>query len=220
MHTIMKTSRNTLIFDLDGTLIDSSPSILAGFGAALAEHKIESKIPLTASVIGPPLKETLSILSGSKEPALIDSLANAFKAYYDSEGYKATEAFPGVERMLRDLHAQSVKLHIATNKRILPTRLILDYLGWTPLFTSIFALDVRSPAFANKAAMVAGQIAELGIDKADAAYIGDRPEDGQAADANQLTFFAAEWGYSAFPTEEWQPHWIRLSTAQELVSRR
>ena len=67
--------------------------------------------------------------------------------------------------------------------------------------------------------MVAGQIAELGIDTKNAAESGDRPEDGQAADANQLTFFAAEWGYSAFPAEEWQPHWIRLGAAQELVSR-
>lgn len=214
-----QTAKKNLIFDLDGTLIDSSPSILAGFSAALAQHKIEAKLPLTAAIIGPPLKETLSQLAGSKDAALIDSLANAFKAFYDTEGYKATEVFPGIDSMLRDLHAESVQLHIATNKRLLPTQLILQHFGWRSLFTSVFALDVRSPAFTNKAAMVAGQISELGIEKATAAYIGDRPEDGHAADANQLTFYAAEWGYSAFPEDEWQAHWIRLRSADELIAR-
>lgn len=212
----MKAQKTTLIFDLDGTLIDSSASILAGFAAALREHKIEPQRPLTADIIGPPLKEALALLAGTREAATIDRLAASFKAYYDSEGYKATEVFAGVDSMLRELHGRALTLHIATNKRLLPTRLILDHLHWTPLFTTIYALDCQTPAFANKAAMVAGQLARQNIEKATAAYVGDRPEDGQAADANGLDFYAAEWGYSTFPAEEWQAHWHRLTAAGDL----
>lgn len=206
----------TLIFDLDGTLIDSSASILAGFAAALEQHKITPQRPLTAEIIGPPLRETLALLAGANTPALIDQLAAAFKAYYDSEGYKATHVFPGIDAMLRQLHQQGITLHIATNKRLLPTRLILEHLGWNGLFTSVFALDLRSPGFANKAAMITAQLEEQGIAPQTAAYVGDRPEDGQAADANKLTFYAAQWGYSAFPEEDSPAHWIKLERPADL----
>ena len=48
-----------ILFDLDGTLIDSSPGILASFGRVLAAHGLEPLVPLDASLIGPPLAETL-----------------------------------------------------------------------------------------------------------------------------------------------------------------
>jgi phosphoglycolate phosphatase len=206
----------TLIFDLDGTLIDSSASILAGFSAALAEHKISPKQALTAAIIGPPLRETLSILSGSAAPELLDSLTNAFKAHYDTEGYKATTVFAGIEPMLKQAHLAGITLHIATNKRLLPTQLILEHLGWRDLFASVYALDKYTPPFPSKAAMLTGLLKEQNIHIATAAYVGDRPEDGYAADANALAFYAAEWGYSAFPPEETAKHWIKASAPCEL----
>ncbi len=208
---------DVLIFDLDGTLIDSSASILAGFAAALDDLKIAPKLPLTATVIGPPLRETLATLAGSSDVVLLDSLAKSFKNYYDTEGYKATTVFSGVDEMLKRKHGAGAALHIATNKRLLPTHLILKHLGWSELFTSVYALDARSPAFASKAAMIAGLIQEQRIAHASAAYVGDRPEDGLAADANGLPFYAAEWGYSAFPVEGTPAHWLRLNSPGDLL---
>lgn len=205
-----------LIFDLDGTLIDSSASILAGFAAALERQQIAPTQPLTPELIGPPLRETLAIISGQRDESIIDTLASDFKAYYDTSGYKATHVFSGIDAMLRQLHAEGFELHIATNKRILPTRLILDHLGWSPLFTTVYALDLSTPAFHNKAAMITALLLDGHIDKARAVYIGDRPEDGLAADANQLPFLAAEWGYSQFPADEAKPHWIKFNTPEAL----
>jgi len=207
---------NTLIFDLDGTLIDSSTSILAGFAAALSVHKIEPGQPLTPEIIGPPLRKTLSLLSGSNDPDLLDALTASFKDYYDTEGYKATLVFPDVENMLRLAHRRGAVLHIATNKRLLPTSLILEHLGWRDLFTSVYALDKAEPAYTDKSHMLAEQLKEQQIPVDSAAYIGDRPEDGQAADANGLTFFAADWGYSAFPPNNTPPHWITLTSPSTL----
>lgn len=207
---------DSLIFDLDGTLIDSSASILAGFAAALDDLKIAPKLPLTATVIGPPLRETLATLAGSCDAVLLDLLINSFKNYYDTEGYKATTVFSGVDEMLKQMHAAGAALHIATNKRLLPTHLILKHLGWGDLFTSVYALDARSPVFASKAEMIAGLMQDQGIAHASAAYVGDRPEDGLAADANGLPFYAAEWGYSAFPANGTPAHWVRLNTPGDL----
>lgn len=198
-------NQKTLIFDLDGTLIDSSASILAGFDAALRRHNVPPKRPLTIDIIGPPLRDTLSILAGTEVPATIDVLASSFKDYYDSNGYKATKVFPGIEAMLRRADQQGVSLHIATNKRLLPTQLILKHLGWSDLFASVYALDMRAPALPSKMAMLARQLEDENISFLSAAYIGDRPEDGLAADANQLTFYAAQWGYSVFPADDSTP---------------
>lgn len=214
----MKPASQTLIFDLDGTLIDSSASILEGFAMALDDLKIAPKLPLTATIIGPPLRETMATLAGSDDASLLDALVKSFKNYYDAEGYKATTAFSGVSEMLKELHGAGKALHIATNKRLLPTQLILKHLGWNELFASVYALDARSPAFPNKAAMIAGLIEDQGVAHGSSAYVGDRPEDGFAADANALPFYAADWGYSAFPARDTPAHWVRLTKPGDLLA--
>ncbi len=134
-----------ILFDLDGTLIDSAPAILASFREAFARSGIAPARAIDASVIGPPLAETLELLSGSADPALLGRLAEAFKASYDSEGYQATAAFAGVGELLADLAGAGLTLSIATNKRLHPTRLILDHLGWTGHFAHVYALDLFTP---------------------------------------------------------------------------
>jgi len=214
----MPISPKVIIFDLDGTLIDSSASILEGFAMALDELKIAPKLPLTATIIGPPLRETMGTLAGSDDTLLLDSLVKSFKNYYDAEGYKATTVFSGVDEMLKGLHGAGKALHIATNKRLWPTQLILKHLGWDELFASVYALDARTPAFPNKAAMIAGLIEDQSLAPGSAAYIGDRPEDGFAADANALPFYAADWGYSAFPANDTPAHWVMLTKPGDLLA--
>lgn len=206
-----------LIFDLDGTLVDSSPSILAGFSAALEAHGITPDVPLESALIGPPLRETLARIANAPNSAQLDSLVNTFKAYYDTEGYKATRPFDGVDAMLHQLHGKGLQLHIATNKRINPTRLILEHLGWLPLFSSVYALDCKTPSYPNKAAMLTGLLVDQNISKANAAYLGDRIEDGQAANANQLVFFGACWGYAEFSHHILPEHWQLVDQPSALI---
>ncbi|MGV7211214.1 HAD family hydrolase [Oxalobacteraceae bacterium A2-2] len=198
MHADSRPAGRTVIFDLDGTLIDSAPSILAGFEQALRREGIAPAQPLSPALIGPPLAATLALLSGSSDPALLAALAGHFKQYYDSEGYRLSTVYPGVPEMLARLHGDGVALHLATNKRHLAARQILDYLGWLPLFRSVYALDMVQPAHAGKDAMLAAQLAAEGIAGAVTAYVGDRDEDRVAAEANGLEFIGVRWGYGQF----------------------
>jgi phosphoglycolate phosphatase len=189
----------TIIFDLDGTLIDSSKSILAGFAGAFAAEGLSPVVALRPEIIGPPLKETLSILAGSSDGALIERLAGHFKAHYDSVGYRETTVFSGIPEMLAGLAGLHIPLHIATNKRLIPTRRILDHLGWTAYFRTVRALDAWSPAVGNKAEMIARQLKEETLSPDSTLYVGDREEDFIAARANHLHFALAAWGYGGAP---------------------
>ncbi len=187
-----------IIFDLDGTLVDSAPSILASLGQAFADCGLELQVPLTPALIGPPLRATLARLcAGGGSEAQLDLLATAFMRHYDSRGYRETQPFAGVEPMLRALAAAGLALHIATNKRVLPTRLILDHLGWAGLFEHVYAHDSFTPPLPHKAALLDRLLTDTRLPANQCAYVGDRAEDHAAARANQLRFFWAAWGFGA-----------------------
>lgn len=187
-------SAPALIFDLDGTLIDSAPSILAGFAAVVQRHGILPQVPLDNRLIGPPLLPTLQRISGEDDPRALQGMAATFKGWYDTEGYTHTAVYPGVDGALRAL-ATRAPLYIVTNKRIHPTRQILAHLGWADLFVGVYAQDAFEPPLPTKAAVIGRALALHGIDPATAIYIGDRAEDGEAATANGLAFAWAAWGY-------------------------
>ena len=207
-----------ILFDLDGTLIDSAPAILASFQAAFAASGVTPVRPISNDIIGPPLTETLQLLAGSTDATLIAHLSEAFKASYDSSGYRATTAYAGVSELLHELAGAGYSLSIATNKRLHPTRLILDFLGWQRCFAHVYALDLFTPRLPDKASMLQRLISDQGIPPATAVYIGDRAEDGLAATANQLPFIAATWGYGSLSPAELAPGWKLASTPQALAA--
>ncbi|BAL24050.1 HAD family hydrolase [Azoarcus sp. KH32C] len=206
-----------VLFDLDGTLIDSAPAILASYRDAFASAGRTPAIAIDESIVGPPLLETLQLLTGSTDAALIAELASHFKASYDTSGYRATSAYAGVGEMLARLTASGCRLAIATNKRLHPTRLILEHLGWSGYFGAVYALDMFEPRLPDKAAMIARLLADHCIERDNAVYIGDRSEDGESADANDLPFLAATWGYGSLEPSEMASHWRAFASPTELA---
>lgn len=206
-----------VLFDLDGTLIDSAAAILASYRDAFARTGFIPARPIDAAIVGPPLQETLELLTASREPERIAALAAAFKASYDADGYRHTEAYAGIETMLEALVAAGCRLAIATNKRLHPTRLILQHLGWSQYFDAVYALDLFEPRLPDKATMIARLLADQGIAIDEAVYVGDRTEDGEAATANRLPFLAATWGYGSLGAAELAPGWLALASPAELT---
>jgi phosphoglycolate phosphatase len=188
---------HSILFDLDGTLIDSAPGILASFGAALQRTGLAPAVPLEASLIGPPLPVTAATLVGRDDPAAIAALIAAFRTDYDEAGYRATAVYAGVPRLLETLAATGIALRIVTNKRIAPTRRILEHLGWTAHFAGVHALDATDPPAPHKPAMVAAVLRAAALLPERTWMVGDSAEDRRAAETNGLRFFAAGWGYGA-----------------------
>jgi phosphoglycolate phosphatase len=143
----------------------------------------------------------------------LDDLAAAFKAHYDERGYRDTVAFPGVKRMLSTLSAWQVRMSVATNKRLLPTKKILDYLGWRDFFSSIYSLDAFNPPLTRKLDML-DRIASLeGLGPRQACYVGDRDDDGKAAAGVGFHFIHTRWGYEFAQNDgEGVPSWTSASS--------
>jgi phosphoglycolate phosphatase len=186
-----------ILFDLDGTLIDSSPGILASFGRILAADGLRPAVPLEASLIGPPLAATLRQVSGVDDEARLARLVEAFKQDYDTAGHLATEMFPGVAAGLAQLAAGGARLFIVTNKRMVPTRRILEALGLAQFFAGIHTRDETQPMAPSKAAITRRIIAHYAIDPERAFFVGDSDEDAAAARENGLHFIHATYGYGA-----------------------
>ena len=184
-----------VIFDLDGTLIDSSDSIVASFRTVFSEFGLRPVKPFTSDLFGPPLMEMLQLLTGTQDEAVLRPLEKAFKAHYDSKGYKDTRVYHGIDKLLLGLKHSGIKMHIATNKRINPTKKILNLLEWNNFFEGIYALDSFSPPAKSKAELLEKIIVKHKFKHNKIVYIGDRKEDKFSSESHGIPFIRANWGY-------------------------
>lgn len=203
-----------IFFDFDGTLVDSAPAILACFERVLQAHGLTACRAIDASLIGPPLRQTLEALSGRSEPALLDALGASFKAIYDAEICLQTQAYAGCQEALVRLRERGFTLAIATNKRLLPTRRILAALGWEGLFAEVFASDSHPECYSDKSGMIAALLQAGAVAPQAAIYVGDTENDGRAAAANAVEFWPVAWGYGRFASKE-----LPLQSMQQLLER-
>lgn len=186
---------DAVIFDLDGTLVESAPGILASFDVAFQACNIQPVRALTKEIIGPPLRETIESLTENLPSAQIDHLVSIFKKHYDTDGCKQTHAFLGITNLLRYLSEKNIALFIATNKRHVPTQNVIKTLKWEVYFKGIFSLDSISPVASNKGALIRHITDTFHLSPSTTLYIGDREEDRVAAENSRVQFFFADWGY-------------------------
>jgi phosphoglycolate phosphatase len=201
MQNNVEISVKHVVFDLDGTLVDSAPSILESMLAAFNEEGIEPALPLTHEIVGPSLTVAMTSLLPEASLDTLPRLIKAFKGHYDESGYRETRIYKGVPEMLKELRKMGFSLHIATNKRILPTRKIVDYIGWADLFVGLYSLDYFEPVLQNKIELLQRLFHKLPETPLGKIYVGDRAEDGIAADSNNFRFLGASWGYGSSELE-------------------
>jgi phosphoglycolate phosphatase len=130
-----------LIFDSDGSPVDSAEEILESLRHAFSVCDLRTARPLAAECVGPPIREMLSSIMDPKDSDRLDDLLTSFRANYDSEGFRKSRPNPGVFDMLSTLSPNGLLLSIVTNRRLLPTGRLIAMLGWNRLFDRIYSID-------------------------------------------------------------------------------
>ena len=184
-----------IIWDLDGTLIDSEQEVLDALirsvrGVGLTEK--EQKAPFR---VGPTVDKILeaafddSVLTVQKKKEIIA----AFRNNYDNCGFNNTPAFEGIENILAD---NKFVHHIITNKPDLATNRIIEKLGWKKYFASIITpyslIKSSADKRKTKAELFATCIANYPEDQF--VGVGDMETDANAAIANKIPAIGVLWG--------------------------
>ncbi|HTI01800.1 MAG TPA: HAD-IA family hydrolase [Acidisoma sp.] len=189
---------DAVIFDLDGTLIDSAHDIAAALSAAFLERGWPALAPgYVENFIGNgPRRLVADILSDHSiavpEDRIDEALA-AYLAHYARNPADHTRFYPHVREDLRALHATGLRLGICTNKPQGLTERILDITGIGTLFETVVGADAV-PACKPDPGHLRHVAARMRLGAADYAYVGDTKVDQLTAQAAGIPFFVVPWG--------------------------
>jgi phosphoglycolate phosphatase len=202
----MTPERNVLIFDLDGTLIDSAPDLHRSLNAVLTEQgRTAVSLADIRAMVGDgaaKLVERGFADTGDRvDPAALPALVQRFLHHYSAGGHALTRAFPGVADTLIALGTHGCRLGVCTNKPYAPTMEILDLLGLTRFFGAVSggdSLPVRKPDPGH----LLGTLDLLGAAAERAVMIGDSANDVAVARAAGVPAVVVSYGYTLTPVEE------------------
>ena len=192
----MSTQKKLIIFDMDGTLVDSSTTIVN------AINYVRSKLNLVA------LEKEL-ILEKVNDPALNPALffyeveefsteqEEWFSEYYTLNHEKELELYPEIDKLLKELKESGYLLAIATNAYRGSTLQSLGHLKVLEYFSSIACYD---DVGRGKPApdMLEKNLEDLKLDVKDAIFIGDSERDLMAAETLKMDYIMINWGFSNY----------------------
>jgi phosphoglycolate phosphatase len=182
----------SLLFDLDGCIVDSLGSIVRCWTETLPEFGLP--VPPVAQIrahVGPPVHEAAQAFAPGADEATIAAIVAAYRA----RSARATdvEPFAGMPELLGRLNARGWVLGIATSKSIEVALPLLEHLELTPLFTVIEGTRVDEIG-TDKATVVGRALARL-APLVPLALVGDREHDVHGAHTHGLAAIGVLWGY-------------------------
>ena len=211
----------TVVFDLDGTLVDSAPDLAATLNIIFAREGLPPVAYDTArKLVGggarSMIERSLTAQGRKLDMPAVDRLVKGFIDHYAAHIADRSRAFPGLEAALDELAAGGCRFAVCTNKLEWLSVRLLDALGLANRFAAIcgadtFGLQKPHPDLLRRT------IARADGEPGRAVMVGDSISDIAAARAAGVPVIAVDYGYAETPVSEFGPDRV-ISTLAELPS--
>jgi phosphoglycolate phosphatase len=208
---------DSIVFDLDGTILHSLPGIEYSIREAFAVTRRPFRDGDLRELIGPPISTILSMVGNVKDERTLKLLEDAFRTSYDDGGWRKTELFPDTKVVLEALRREDFRLFIVTNKPKKISMRIMEYLGISDLFEAILTRDSRAPRYSGKEEMLRTLAEQHGIDLQGSLMVGDTMEDAKASTAVGMPFAFTAQGYGKIDHDVAVPIVLRLDCLGQLL---
>ena len=206
---------NTIIFDLDGTLFDTSEGIACSIQYTLKQLKLSIPQPYTiADFIGPPIQQSFQTLVGlSTEEAQF--AGDIFRTRYSAHDFCLSQLYPGMAELLVKLKERGYKLGVATYKREDYAVKLLKNFNVYDLFDVVHVGDNENKLKKEDIIMLClDELKEQAFEKS-TVMIGDTKHDESAAEKIRIDFIGVSYGFG-YKKGDQLPNKILVSSTYEL----
>ncbi len=199
----------TVVFDLDGTLVDTAPDLIGATNHALTQNGFQ---PVTGDVVRPWISfgarrmivEAL-VSSGTALPgAAVDQLLEHFLLYYEANIARESRPYPGAIEAAESLIQSGARLAVCTNKRQGLSEALLSELGMRDFFVGIAGRDAFAVCKPHPDHLL-GTVRMAGGDPRHTVMIGDSEVDVATAKAAKIPVIAVTFGYPQVPVQDLEP---------------
>lgn len=220
MSAAQTTSIGAVLFDLDGTLLDTAPDLARAVNRQRRERGLE---PLPLERLRPAVSQGARGMLRVAFDALpehdgYEAMREEFLTYYLAELCVDTRLFPGMETVLRTLEAKGVAWGIVTNKLHRFTQPLIEAMSLHRRAACVISGDTAArPKPHPDPLLEAAQ--RIAVPPAQCLYIGDDERDAQAAIAAGMTPVVALWGYlgDGKPPQQWGAR-LMIRQPEELLA--
>ncbi|HEY2804800.1 MAG TPA: HAD-IA family hydrolase [Gemmatimonadales bacterium] len=197
---------STVLFDLDGTLIDSIELILSSYRHTMQIHRGDPMADdLWIAGLGTPLR--VQFTHFTDDPAEIEAMIATYREHNIANHDRMVTAYPGALDTLKALKAAGTKLGIVTSKNDHGLARGMDLCGFNGLFDSLVTCDTL-PESKPDPAPVRRALQDLGADAKTTLFVGDSPHDMAAGQSAGTDTAACLWGpFTKAQLEPERPTW-------------
>ena len=187
----------TILLDLDGTIADSRPGIIASLRAALRDLRHAPALDEDFTwAVGPPLPEVWGRLMTQYGDDRADFGMARYREHYGLTGLYDATLFPGIADAIEALYLGGHELIVATAKRVDFGRRLVENLGLASRFLGIYG-SIPDGSLDDKADLIADIMRREHLTADAMVMVGDRSHDIHAAHANGVKAIGVSWGYGA-----------------------
>ncbi|MBE2223870.1 MAG: HAD hydrolase-like protein [Anaerolineae bacterium] len=187
----------TILFDLDGTLIDPKVGITTSIRYAM--RKLERPLSPQTNLdwcIGPPIQQNFATLLQTDDPVLIEQGIAAYREYFAETGLLENDLYDGVPDMLAALNELGLRCYVATSKPAVYARPIVEHFGLTGYFRQVYGSELDGTN-GNKGDLIRHVLAEENLQPAHTLMVGDRKHDMLGAQENGVLALGVLYGYGS-----------------------